>query len=111
MPFRVRRQLNFQPPGTFKPGKRRPRMKKGLIVYVTEGKEDVEMAEVRSDSTKPLSVPGVDSLRLAVSEDDIVYYWWQLVSRGMSEVSCMKGTYDAAKGEIALFGAPMRLCG
>ena len=86
-------------------------MKKGMIFYITEGKEDVETAEARSSLGKSLEMPDVDSLRLAVSEDDIVYYWWQLVSLGMSEVSCMKATYDAAQNKIAPFGAPMRLCG
>ncbi len=86
-------------------------MKKGIIFYITEGKEDVEMAEVPSRTGKSFRVAGFDSLRLAVSEDDIVYYWWQLVTRGIGEVSCMKATYNPAQGTIAPFGAPMRLCG
>ncbi len=86
-------------------------MKKGIIFYITEGKEDVEMTEVTTNPGEWLIVPGFDSLRLAVSEDDIVYYWWQLMCRGMSEVSCMKATYDSTQSRIAPFGAPMRLCG
>ncbi len=86
-------------------------MKKGMIFYITEGKDDIETAQIRPSYGKPLEMPGIDSLRLAGSEDDIVYYWWQLVTRGMCEVSCMKATYDSSQGTIAPFGSPMRLCG
>jgi hypothetical protein len=86
-------------------------MKKGMILYITEGRGDIETAEVRPKPGKPPGMPDFDSVRLAASEDDIVYYWWHLISRGMQEVSCMKATYDAALGMLAPFGTPMRLCG
>jgi len=86
-------------------------MKKGVILYVTEGKEDVPMQPYwpgLKESTRSLNV---DAVHLAVSEEEIVYRWWQLLTKGIQQVSCMKASYNAGMGRLEPYGFPMRLYG
>ena len=86
-------------------------MKKGMILYVTEGKEKVEMPAGRSDLKEAVGCLGVDAIHLATSEEEIAYGWWQLLARGMQQVSCMKAVYNSGRQRLEPFGEPMRLCG
>ena len=70
-------------------------MKRGMILYVTEGKEVVGAHSDRPDLKAMVSWLGVDAIRLATSEEEIAYGWWQLITRGMQQVSCMKAAYNA----------------
>ena len=86
-------------------------MKKGMILYVTEGKEEVRMKSHGPDMKAMIDWLGVDAVRLATSEEEIAYGWWQLITRGMQQVSCMKAAYNAGLHRLIPFGEPLRLCG
>lgn len=85
-------------------------MKKGMILYVTEGKEEMQQREW-PNVEEPAIRLGVNAVRLATSEDEIAYGWWELLTRGIHQVSCMKANYDPVRDEIEPWGIPMRLCG
>jgi hypothetical protein len=85
-------------------------MKKGLILYVIEGKEEMQMDDWSYFAEPPTSL-GVSSVCVAVSEDEIAYGWWRLLARGMRQISCMKASYNAACGKLEPYGTPLRLCG
>ncbi len=86
-------------------------MKKGMILYVTEGKEEVRGQSDRSDLKAMVNWLGVDAIRLATTEEEIAYGWWQLLTRGMQQVSCMKAAYNVGLRKLIPFGEPLRLCG
>ena len=86
-------------------------MKRGMILYVTEGKEEVGMHSDRPDLKAMVTWLGVDAIRLAISEEEIAYGWWQLITHGMQQVSCMKAAYNADLHRLIPFGEPLRLCG
>jgi hypothetical protein len=86
-------------------------MKKGMIFYVTEGKEEVWARPDQPDVRETVTRLGVDAIRLATSEEEIAYGWWQLISRGMQQVSCMKAAYNVGLHRLEPFGEPLRLCG
>lgn len=83
-------------------------MKKGIILYVTEGKDEVsEWIDLETEK-KQLQV---DDICLATSETELSYGWWRMLSRGMQQISCMSATYDMAEKAIKPAGHPLRLCG
>jgi hypothetical protein len=86
-------------------------MKRGMILYVTEGKEEAGMYSDRPDLKAMVNWLGVDAIRLATSEEEIAYGWWQLITHGMQQVSCMKAAYNAGLHRLIPFGEPLRLCG
>jgi hypothetical protein len=86
-------------------------MKKGMILYVTEGKEEVRRQSDGPELEATLSWLGVDAIRLATSEEEIAHGWWQLITRGMQQVSCMKAAYNVTLRRLEPFGEPLRLCG
>ena len=83
-------------------------MKKGMILYVTEGRdalhEEIDLREQRRGL-------GVDAVCVATSESEIAYGWWHLLTRGMQEISCVTAAYLAPEDTIVPRGAPLRLCG
>jgi hypothetical protein len=85
-------------------------MKKGMILYVTEGKDDVPLHDFH-DLARACVTPGISAVYVATSEDEIAYGWWHLITRGMHQVSCTAATYDAASRRFDLIGEPLRLCG
>jgi len=85
-------------------------MKKGLILYVTEGKEALRTREPL-DLDETLRCLGMRSICLATSEEEISYQWWRLITRGMHHISCVRATYDDTKGLIHPHGATLRLWG
>ncbi len=86
-------------------------MKTGMILYITEGKDEVPMQPDWPALKDALRLLGVNAIRLATSETEIAYGWWQLVTRGMQQISCMTAAYDARSDRLEPFGAPLRLCG
>lgn len=86
-------------------------MKKGMILYVTEGKEEMELRQTRPDLREQRELLGARAICLATSEEEIADGWWRLLVRGMQEISCVKASYDAVRERVETFGAPLRLCG
>lgn len=86
-------------------------MKKGLIFYVTEGKDSVPPDQNWSQLTATFNLPTAAAACVAVSEDEIAYGWWRLLCRGMHQVFCVKATYDETSDELKPFGVPLRLYG
>lgn len=85
-------------------------MKKGLIVYVTEGKEEMPTQDW-ADLREPFTSQGASAICVATSEDEIAYGWWRLLTRGMHQISCIAATYDALQGKLEPHGTVLRLCG
>jgi hypothetical protein len=85
-------------------------MKKGLIVYVTEGKEEMAMQDW-TDYKEALPSMGASAVCVATSEDEIVYSWWRLLTRGMHQVSCITASFDALHCRLEPHGTPLRLYG
>jgi hypothetical protein len=83
-------------------------MKKGVILYVTEGKE---MTHEWLDLRKERKLLGADAVCLATSESEIAFNWWHLLTRGMQEITCMKAACSTVNGEIVPHGTALRLCG
>lgn len=83
-------------------------MKKGVILYITEGKDEMQdWLDVR----EPLTSLGASHICVATSEDEIAYGWWRLLARGMQHISCMKAAYNATLGSLEPYGTALRLCG
>ncbi len=85
-------------------------MKKGMIVYVTEGKEDIPPQE-SMDLGGASQALGVSEVCVATSEDELAYGWWRLITRGMHQVSCIAAAYDSVRDVLEPHGRPMRLWG
>lgn len=85
-------------------------MKKGMILYVAQGKEDVPLktAEELAATARAFGVAGVF---VANSEEDAAYGWMSLITRGMHQVLFMAVEYDAARDSFESLAAPVRLCG
>jgi len=86
-------------------------MKKGLIFYVTEGKDSVPTEQNWSHLTEAFDLPRASAACVATSEDEIAYGWWRMLTRGMHQVFCIKAIYDETRDELKPFGTPLRLCG
>jgi len=83
-------------------------MKKGVIVYITEGKEALQEWPELSETGKRL---GAEAVCLATSEFEVAYGWWHLLTRGNQEIVCMRGTYDVLHDRVNPEGYALRLCG
>ncbi len=83
-------------------------MKRGMILYVTEGRERIgDWPEL----DKERKLLGADAVCLASSESEIAYGWWRLLVSGMQEVSCVRAVYDESRHLLEPWGMPLRLCG
>ena len=83
-------------------------MKKGVILYVTEGKEELdEWMELEGEEKKL----GADAVCLATSESEIAFGWWRMLTGGMQEISCLKAAYSKVDGAFQPHGTALRLCG
>lgn len=78
-------------------------MRKGMISYVTEGKDDVPQQDFH-DLVKASVPPTISAVHVATSEDELMYGWWHLIARGMHHVSCAAAVYDPRAGFIRLAG-------
>jgi hypothetical protein len=85
-------------------------MKKGMVVYITAGKEEAPTPE----SCEQLQIPqlqDVSALCVATSEDEVAYGWWQMITRGMHQVLFMTAAYDPVVERFEPHGSPVRLWG
>jgi hypothetical protein len=85
-------------------------MKKGMIVYVTQGKEDVPLQSAAELIQTARSL-GVTAVCVAITGEDAVHGWWSLLTRGMQQVLFMTAAYNAVLDRFESRGIPMRLCG
>ena len=85
-------------------------MKKGMILYVTQGKEEVPLQGVEELIETSRSF-GVTAVAVAISEEDAVHGWWNLLTRGMQQVLFMTVAYDAGLDRFESRGNPVRICG
>ncbi len=85
-------------------------MRKGMILYVTQGREDLPL-QAAAELIETARSLGVTAVSVASSEEDAVYGWWSLITRGMQQVLFMTVAYDAVLDRFESRGAPVRLCG
>jgi hypothetical protein len=85
-------------------------MKRGVILYVTLGKDEVPLPAQR-DLTEVAGSLGVAAVSVAVSEEDIAYAWWRLITEGVHQIVLMTAAYDASMKSFASHGEPVRLWG
>ncbi|MHC1730394.1 MAG: hypothetical protein AB9866_31080 [Syntrophobacteraceae bacterium] len=85
-------------------------MKKGMILYVTRGKEEVPIQGV-ADLIETSRSLGISAVSVAVSEEDVIYGWFHLITRGMHQVLLMRVVYDSVLNSFESRGVPLRLCG
>ncbi|MCK8600464.1 hypothetical protein [Desulfoferrobacter suflitae] len=83
-------------------------MKKGIILYVAEGREELDEWMDLSAEKKRLEA---DDVCLATSESELAYGWWYMLTRGMQQISCLRASYDLVASSIRAEGRPFRLCG
>jgi hypothetical protein len=84
-------------------------MKKGTILFVTEGRDELRDFSV---NLKPaLDLLGVQAVSLATSEEDVAYAWWRMVAKGMHHVSLLKTAYHADDNHMEFHGPALRLWG
>ena len=86
-------------------------MKKGLIVYLIDS-DSLPEAFDGDDALAHLSLPWDYSVLAASTEGfhDIPSAWHLMLTRGMQNVSCVKGRLNDT-GDIELYGEPLRLYG
>ncbi len=85
-------------------------MKKGMILYVTQGREDVPL-QAAADLKERARSLGVAAVSVAGTEEEAVYGWWNLITRGMQQVLFMTVAYDVVLDRFESRGTPMRLYG
>jgi hypothetical protein len=85
-------------------------MKKGMILYVTQGKEDVPL-QAASELIETARSLGVTTVCVATTEEDAIHGWWSLIVRGMRQVLFMTVAYNAALDRFESRGTPVRLGG
>lgn len=85
-------------------------MKKGMILYVTEEKEEVTLqgAEELIETSRSL---GISAVFVATSEEEVIHGWFALITRGMHQILFMTVVYDAVLDRFESRGDPLRLCG
>ncbi len=85
-------------------------MKRGVILYVTQGKDEVPLPE-EGNLTEVSRSLGVAEVSVAVTEEDIAYAWWRLIAEGVHQIVLMTAAYDASLNVFESHGAPLRLWG
>jgi len=85
-------------------------MKKGMILYVTQGKNELDDTPYPDLSGLKREL-GVQSLCLTTSEDEISYACWRMLAAGMHQVSCMHACYHAEGRHLELGERLLRLAG
>ena len=84
-------------------------MKKGTILFVTEGRD--ELHEHSLNLRKARELLGVNSVAVATSEDEVAYEWWGMLAKGMHHVSLVKAAFSAQGEHLELQGTALRLWG
>jgi hypothetical protein len=85
-------------------------MKKGMILYVTQGKEDVPV-QGEAEMIETARSMGVTSVCVATSEEEAMHGWWRLITRGAQQVLFMTVAYDPVLDRFESRSNPVRLCG
>jgi hypothetical protein len=85
-------------------------MKKGMILYVAEGKGDVPLQR-EEDLVQVTRSLGVTTVCVATTEEDAVDGWWKLIAKGMHQVLFMTVAYDSMSGNFQFLGTPSRIWG
>ncbi len=85
-------------------------MKKGMILYVAEGKEDVPLQTAAELAAAAASF-GVTAVSVAGSEEEAVYGWMSLITRGMQQIQFMTVAYDPDLDKFESRGGPVHLFG
>jgi hypothetical protein len=85
-------------------------MRKGMILYVTQGKEDVPV-QGGTELVELSRSLGVDALCVAITQEDVDYGWWNLVTKGVHQVLLMTVAYDAVLKCFEFSRTPLRLWG
>lgn len=85
-------------------------MKKGVILYVTQGKDEVPL-QGRTELNAISRSLGVADVCVAVSEEDIDYGWWKLIAKGVNQVLLMTVAYNNALESFQSHRPPLRLWG
>ncbi len=85
-------------------------MKRGVILYVTGGKEDV-LLQGEADLSRVSKSLGVAAVSVAITEEDIAYAWWRLIAGGVHQITLMTVVYDASVKAFESHGTPLRLWG
>jgi len=86
-------------------------MKSGVIIYVAgSAPEDwTEADEVDLRNSEP-EADLVEIITTKTGHFDVADAWWDLVSRGMSLVTCKMAVFNKF-GKIEITGKQLRLCG
>lgn len=84
-------------------------MKKGMILYVMEGQEEVPL-QGSEDLIEVARSLGVTAISVATSEEDVVHGWWHLVNGGARQVLFMTVAYNGDSRKFESRGVPVRLC-
>lgn len=85
-------------------------MKQGAILYVTQGREEVPL-QGGTDLAKVSRSLGVAAVSVAITEEDIPYAWWRLITEGVHQIVVMTVAYDAVLESFESRGTPVRLWG
>lgn len=85
-------------------------MNKGMILYITEGKEDVPV-QAATEMIETARSLGVTAVSVATTEEDAVYGWWTLIVKGMRQVFFMSAAYNADLDRFECQGTPVLLGG
>jgi len=85
-------------------------MKKGMILYVTQGKKELNDAPHLDLSGLKLEL-GVQSVCLTTSEDEMSYVCWRMLAAGMHQVSCMHARYHEEGRRLELGERSFRIAG
>lgn len=85
-------------------------MKKGMILYITQGKNELNDAP-DPDLFALKRELDVQSVCLTTSEDEMSYSCWRMLAAGMHQVSCMHARYHAEGRRLELGKHPFRLAG
>jgi hypothetical protein len=85
-------------------------MRKGMILYVTLGKEDVPL-QGGTELMELIRSLDVAEVRVATTQVDVDYGWWQLITKGVHQVLLMTVAYDSVLKRFESSRAPLRLWG
>jgi hypothetical protein len=83
-------------------------MQKGVIFYVTLGREEVMMLG-QPDLMKIVQSLDAGTVYVATSEAEVVHGWSYLIAGGMDRVSCVTAAYDPALGKFEIHEIPLRM--
>ncbi len=85
-------------------------MKKGMILYVSQGREDVPL-KTSGELAGTARFFGVADVFVAGSEEEAAYGWMSLITRGMQQIMFMTVGYDAGSDSFESLSTPVRLYG